>query len=56
MAATADLPGGTYVGPGGPGEVRGMPQVVGTSKLARNPEVARRFWEVAQRATGVVYP
>jgi NAD(P)-dependent dehydrogenase (short-subunit alcohol dehydrogenase family) len=56
MAATADLPGGTYVGPGGPGEVRGMPQVVGTSKLARNPEAARRFWEVAQRATGVVYP
>jgi hypothetical protein len=33
-----------------------MPQVVGTSKLARNPEAARRFWEVAQRATGVVYP
>jgi NAD(P)-dependent dehydrogenase (short-subunit alcohol dehydrogenase family) len=56
MASTADLPGGTYVGPGGPGEVRGMPQVVGTSRLARDPEAARRFWEVAQRATGVVDP
>ena len=56
MAATYDLPGGTYVGPGGPGEVRGMPQVVGTSRPARDPEAARRFWEVAQQATGVVYP
>lgn len=56
MAATADLPGSTYVGPGGPGEVRGAPQIVGTSALARDPEVARRMWEVAQDATGVVYP
>jgi NAD(P)-dependent dehydrogenase (short-subunit alcohol dehydrogenase family) len=56
MAATSDLPGSTYVGPGGPGEVRGMPQVVGTTKLARDPEAARRFWEAAQQATSVVYP
>ena len=56
MAATSDLPGSTYVGPGGPGEVRGMPQVVGATKLARDPEAARRFWEAAQQATGVVYP
>jgi NAD(P)-dependent dehydrogenase (short-subunit alcohol dehydrogenase family) len=56
MAATADLPGTTYVGPGGPGEVRGAPQIVGTSPLARDPEVARQLWELAQRATGVVYP
>jgi len=56
MAATADLAGGTYVGPGGPGEVRGMPEVVGTSDLARDPEAARRFWEAAEAATGVSYP
>ncbi len=56
MAATADLPGGTYVGPGGPRELRGAPVVVGTSRLARDPEAARRFWEIAQDATGVVYP
>jgi NAD(P)-dependent dehydrogenase (short-subunit alcohol dehydrogenase family) len=56
MAATADLPGGTYVGPGGPGEVRGMPRVVGTSALARDPDTARRMWEVAEEATGVHYP
>ena len=28
MAATADLPGSTYVGPSGPGEMSGPPQVV----------------------------
>src|SRR3954447_3334289 len=56
MAATADLPGTTYVGPGGPGGARGLPKVVGTSTLARDPEVARRLWEVSQDATGVVYP
>jgi hypothetical protein len=56
MAATSDLPGSTYVGPGGPGEVRGIPQVVGTSRLARDPEAARRFWEVAQQATASPVP
>ena len=56
MAATADLPSGTYVGPGGPGEMRGAPKVVGTTKLARDPEAARRLWEVAEKATGVVFP
>ena len=56
MAATADLPGTTYVGPGGPGELRGAPKVVGTTKLARDPEAARRLWEIAEETTGVVYP
>ncbi len=56
MAATADLPGSTYLGPGGTGEVRGRPQIVGTSRLARDPEAARRLWDVSQRATGVRYP
>jgi NAD(P)-dependent dehydrogenase (short-subunit alcohol dehydrogenase family) len=55
MAATADLPGGTYVGPGGPGEVRGLPQIVGASALARDGEAARRMWETAEAATGVHY-
>ena len=56
MAATADLPSATYVGPGGPGEMRGAPKVVGTTKLARDPEAARQLWDVAQEATGVVFP
>ena len=56
MAATADLPGSTYVGPGGFAEVRGAPRVVGTSALARDPKAARELWGIAQHATGVVYP
>jgi NAD(P)-dependent dehydrogenase (short-subunit alcohol dehydrogenase family) len=56
MAATADLPSTTYVGPGGPGEMRGAPKVVGTTKLARDPEAARQLWDLAQDVTGVVFP
>lgn len=56
MAATAELPGATYVGPGGFGETHGAPRVVGTSASARDPQTARRLWEVSQDATGVVYP
>ncbi len=56
MAATADLPGSTYVGPGGPGELRGLPQIVGASRVARDPEVAAAMWATAQHATGVTYP
>ena len=56
MAATADLPGSTYVGPRGPGQTRGLPTVVGTRRLARDHAVARRLWEVSQDATGVAYP
>jgi NAD(P)-dependent dehydrogenase (short-subunit alcohol dehydrogenase family) len=55
MAATADLPGGTYVGPSGFAEMRGMPTVVGTRKLARDAEVARELWEISESATAVHY-
>jgi hypothetical protein len=33
-----------------------MPKVVGTARLARDNEAARRLWDVSQAATGVVYP
>lgn len=56
MAATADLPGGTYVGPRGFAEMHGMPKVVGTRGLARDAETARRLWEISEQATGVRYP
>jgi hypothetical protein len=56
VAATADLPGSTYVGPGGLGEVRGAPRVVGSSRLARDPRAARELWAITEHATGVVYP
>ena len=56
MAATADLPGSTYCGPGGLGETRGRPQLVGCSTLARDPAHQRRLWEVSEEAVGLRWP
>ncbi len=54
MAATdGSLTGGEYVGPTGPGQTRGRPGVVGSSRLARDPGLAQRLWEASERATGV---
>jgi hypothetical protein len=55
-AATADLPGGSYVGPSDLFQMRGAPRLVGSRRLARDPEVARRHWELSELATGVRYP
>lgn len=57
MAATMPgLPGGTYLGPSGPGEVRGAPTIVGTSRSARDETMAAALWRVSEEATGVTYP
>ncbi len=56
MAATADLPGGTYVGPGGLGEARGHPQVVTSSGLSRDEDAQRRLWEISEQTTRIRYP
>ncbi|KRF34830.1 oxidoreductase [Nocardioides sp. Soil805] len=56
MAATADLPGSTYVGPSGPGEMSGTPQVVTPRRLAMDPDAQRRLWEISQDVTGITYP
>jgi hypothetical protein len=56
MAATADLPGGTYVGPGGPGELGGAPQVAGSTRLSRDADAQSRLWDLSERTTGVSYP
>jgi len=55
-AATQDLTGDSYVGPGGPGELRGRPRIVGRSHAARAADTARGLWELSERLTGVVYP
>jgi NAD(P)-dependent dehydrogenase (short-subunit alcohol dehydrogenase family) len=55
-AATApDLPGGTYVGPGGPGEQRGYPKVVTAAGKAYDEPAWRHLWEVSEQLTGVHY-
>jgi NAD(P)-dependent dehydrogenase (short-subunit alcohol dehydrogenase family) len=56
MAATADLPGSTYVGPGGRGEASGPPRVVSPRRLAMDAEAQRRLWEISEEVTGITYP
>ncbi|MGC0331045.1 NAD(P)-dependent dehydrogenase (short-subunit alcohol dehydrogenase family) [Streptomyces sp. SAI-170] len=55
-AATQDLPGAGYVGPDGPGELRGAPTLVGRSPAASDPAAARRLWDVSEELTGVAFP
>ena len=57
MAATLPgLPAGSYLGPRGPGQVRGAPTFVRTTKYARDEAVAAALWRVSEQATGVSYP
>jgi NAD(P)-dependent dehydrogenase (short-subunit alcohol dehydrogenase family) len=56
MAATADLPGSTYCGPGGLGQAGGAPKVVGTTKLARSTSAARDLWALSEEAVDLTYP
>lgn len=57
MAATMPgLPGSTYIGPRGPGEWRGAPTIVGTTKHARDEAMAAGLWRMSEEATGVSYP
>ncbi|GAB2866082.1 oxidoreductase [Nocardioides pacificus] len=56
MAATADLPGGTYCGPDGFQQGRGKPRVVEGNRLSRDPEAARRLWEISEQAVGLTWP
>jgi NAD(P)-dependent dehydrogenase (short-subunit alcohol dehydrogenase family) len=55
-AATQDVPGGSYVGPDGRGEVCGHPTLVDRSKAAKDRDVARRLWELSERLTGAGFP
>jgi NAD(P)-dependent dehydrogenase (short-subunit alcohol dehydrogenase family) len=54
-ATVPGLEGGTYVGPDGVGEHRGHPKPVSPNRAARDPETARRLWEVSEELTGVRY-
>jgi NAD(P)-dependent dehydrogenase (short-subunit alcohol dehydrogenase family) len=52
-AATAEIPGGSFVGPDGFQEMRGAPTLVNATRAARDPETARRLWDVSEQLTGV---
>jgi len=55
MAATADLPGGTYVGPGR-FEAAGPPKVVSSSRVSRDRDAQRALWQLSEQTTGIAYP
>jgi len=55
-AATADIPGNSFAGPGGFMEQRGAPKLVGRRHTAQDAGVARRLWDVSEELTGVRFP
>ncbi len=55
-AATWDVPGNTYIGPGWPGELRGAPKPVGRSREASDLQLAADLWIRAADLTGVDWP
>jgi NAD(P)-dependent dehydrogenase (short-subunit alcohol dehydrogenase family) len=55
-AATQDIPGASYAGPGGFGEQRGNPKLVGRTATARDADLARKLWSLSEQLTGVTFP
>ena len=56
FAALEDLPGGSYVGPGGFAEARGLPQLVGRSPEASDADMAKLLWTASEDLTGISFP
>lgn len=56
MAATADLPGATYVGPDGWMEWGGHPRVTRSNKLSYDETAQRRLWQISEETVGITYP
>ncbi len=55
-ATMPGLPGDSYVGPGGRGEVKGHPKLVDRSQSAKDISQAQRLWSVSEELTEVTYP
>jgi hypothetical protein len=54
-AVAPDVQRNDYYGPGGFQEFGGYPKKVGSSKRAKNDEVAAKLWDVSEKMTGVSY-
>jgi NAD(P)-dependent dehydrogenase (short-subunit alcohol dehydrogenase family) len=52
-ATDTSLPSGSYIGPDGPGEMRGRPKIVRANRAARDEATASRLWQTAEELTGV---
>lgn len=55
-ATSPSMVSGMLIGPGGPFEMRGHPEVVVPSKRAQDPALARRLWQHSEELTGVTFP
>jgi hypothetical protein len=55
-ATVADIPGNSFVGPGGFQQQRGHPKLVGRSARAQDANMARALWERSEDLTGVKFP
>lgn len=55
-ATVPDLPGGTFVGPDGPGESRGNPRPVGSSAASHDRVLQHALWTRAEELTKVGFP
>lgn len=53
FAATEDIPGNAYVGPDGPGSVKGHPVVRKPGKAGLDARAARRVWDAVSERVGV---
>lgn len=56
FAALADIPGGSYAGPGGFLERRGTPALVGRTVAASDPDTAQALWTASAELTGTDFP
>jgi NAD(P)-dependent dehydrogenase (short-subunit alcohol dehydrogenase family) len=54
-AATGDLPGNSYLGPKGRGEMRGAPTLVDRAPSASDATAARRLWTMSEELTGTTF-
>jgi NAD(P)-dependent dehydrogenase (short-subunit alcohol dehydrogenase family) len=55
FAASQDLPGASYVGPGGLFQ-RGNPALIGRTAAASDGAMAKRLWTLSEDLTGVAFP
>ena len=55
-AATADIPGGTYIGPDGFRHLRGHPGLDVPAAQALDAQTAGRLWDLSEQLTGVTWP
>ncbi len=49
------LRGGEYLGPRGPGQLRGTPRIVQPTARALDVQLAAHLWEVSEELTGVIW-